>query len=63
MNIFHHASALALSSIFLSFGALHAETVRILRVGDSITRMTATNPVLYDRLTEAGLEVVFVGSQ
>lgn len=37
--------------------------VRILRVGDSITRLTATNPTLYDKLTEAGYQVTFVGSQ
>lgn len=40
-----------------------AEPVKVLRVGDSITRLTATNPVLFDKLTEAGLEVTFVGSQ
>lgn len=40
-----------------------AEPVRILRVGDSITRLTATNPTLADELSKAGVEFVFVGSQ
>lgn len=37
--------------------------IRILRVGDSITRMTATEGTLGRLLREAGLEVNFVGSQ
>lgn len=44
-------------------GLLAGEKVRILRVGDSITRMTATDPGFYDALVAAGLEVEFVGSQ
>jgi hypothetical protein len=39
------------------------EPIRILRVGDSITRMTAVDPTLANKLAEAGLVVDFVGAQ
>ena len=51
------------SAVVLAASTLHGEPVRILRVGDSITRLTAVNPVLADKLAEAGVEAVFVGSQ
>lgn len=40
-----------------------AEPIRILRVGDSITRMTAMDGTLGRLLAEAGLTVDFVGAQ
>ena len=42
---------------------LTAKPVRILRIGDSITRMASTDPTLARRLNEAGVEHVFVGGQ
>lgn len=55
--------SLLLVIIFMGVLTVKAETVKVLRVGDSITCLTAINPELYDKLTEAGIEVVFVGSQ
>lgn len=55
--------SLLLVIIFMGVLTVKAEPVKVLRLGDSITRLTATNPELYDKLTEAGIEVVFVGSQ
>lgn len=56
-------NAAAFLAIFCIAATAAAESVRILRVGDSVTRLTAINPVLWDKLTEAGVEVQFVGAQ
>ena len=50
------------SFLFIS-ATLAAEPLRILRVGDSITRMTAMDGTLGRALAEAGLTVDFVGAQ
>lgn len=55
--------ALAAGALAVASCATSAEPVRILRVGDSITRLTAMNPVLQEKLRAAGLEVDFVGTQ
>ena len=58
------AMPLLLSSLALCGSAASAaEPLRVLRVGDSITRLTATNPVFAERLAAAGLKVDFVGAQ
>lgn len=56
-------AALAAGAVAVACCATSAEPVRILRVGDSIMRLTAMNPVLQEKLRAAGLEVDFVGTQ
>lgn len=58
-----HLPLLALAAILGSSSYLSADPIRILRIGDSITWQQSGEATLQDRLDDAGINYVMVGTQ